>query len=85
MTKRVKRLEAMRRNPKNVRPADMDLALLAAGFSARQEGTSHRVYVRGEQQITVPQRHPFLLPVYVKHALALLDAYDADDDEEEAQ
>jgi hypothetical protein len=73
MTRRDKRIEAMSRNPKNVRPDDLDVVLIAAGFSMRQQGTSHRVYVRGAQQLTVPQRHPFLLPVYVKQALAFID------------
>jgi len=73
MTKRDKRIAAMRRNPKTVRPDELDAVLLAAGFEARQESTSHKLYKRGTQQISVPQRHPYLLPTYVKQALDLLE------------
>jgi predicted RNA binding protein YcfA (HicA-like mRNA interferase family) len=79
MAKQDKRIETMRRNPKNVRPDDLDVVLRATGFSVRQQGTSHRVYVRGAQRLTVPQRHPFLLPVYVKQALDLLAMEETED------
>jgi hypothetical protein len=63
----------MRRNPKNVRPDELEVVLRGAGFSVRQQGTSHRIYVRGAQRVSVPQRHPFLLATYVRQALDLLD------------
>ena len=68
-----KRLERMRQNSKNVRPAELDAAMRTAGFSASQRG-SHVIYRRGpREKLSVPQRRPFLLPVYVKEALKLLD------------
>ena len=76
MTKRDKRIEAMRRNPKTVRPEELDVILLAAGFVVRQHGTSHKLYKRGTQKISVPQRHPYLLSVYVLEALSLLEDED---------
>jgi predicted RNA binding protein YcfA (HicA-like mRNA interferase family) len=81
MAKRDKRIAAMRQNPKNVRPQDLEAVLLAEGFSMRQQGTSHRIYVRGSQQLTVPQRHPFLLPTYVKQALSLIETEHTEDEE----
>jgi hypothetical protein len=74
VTKRDKRILAMRRNPKNVRPDQLDAVMRAAGFEVRQEGTSHRVYSLGTHIISVPQRHPFLLRTYVKEALTLIEA-----------
>lgn len=71
-----KRLERIRQNPKNVRPDDLDAVLVAAGFAPRQRGTSHKIYRRGEQTLSVPQRFPHLLEVYVKKALALLEEGD---------
>ena len=79
MSKRNKRREALERNPKAVRPDDLDAVLRAEGFIVRQQSGSHRIYVREEQVISVPQRHPFLLPTYVKQALALLETEDEDD------
>jgi hypothetical protein len=83
MSTKDKRIEAMRRNPKNVRPAELDAVLRGAGFVVRQHGTSHRVYKRGGAKISVPQRHPYLLRRYVEEALALLDLLDSEPDGED--
>lgn len=76
MAKRDKRIERIRRNPKNVRPDEMDGILRDAGFTAHQEG-SHKTYRRDGQKLTIPQRKPFLKAVYVRDALDLLDAWTA--------
>ena len=73
MAKRDKRIAAMRRNPRNVRPDDLDVVLRTAGFTMRQQGTSHKGYTQGPHQTVIPQRHPCLLQDYVKDALDLLD------------
>ncbi len=75
MTRRVKRLEKIRNNPKNVRFEDLDQLLTDFGFRRRQprSGSSHYVYVRGEYQLTVPYKRPFLKAHYVHEVLALLD------------
>lgn len=70
------------RNPNDVRPEDLDAALIAAGFSSHQEG-SHKTYRRDGEKLTVPQRTPFLKSVYVLTALDLLAVgATAGDDEE---
>ena len=74
MAQRDKRIAAMRGNPKNVRPDELNTLLTAAGFTVRQQGSSHRVYSYGPYVLPVPQRKPFLLPIYVRQALALLDS-----------
>ncbi len=72
MTKADKRIHKMRQNPKNVRFEDVDVVLLALGFQKRQRG-SHAVYSLNQWRITIPARKPFILPVYVRELLALLD------------
>jgi predicted RNA binding protein YcfA (HicA-like mRNA interferase family) len=73
MSKQEKRLQRIRQNPKNVRFDDMDALLLSLGFEKRHRG-SHATYVlRGQGRITIPFRKPFVLPVYVKEVLKLLD------------
>jgi hypothetical protein len=75
MAKCDKRIAAMRRNPRNVRPDDLDVVLRAAGFTMRQQGTSHKVIAARwveEQQVVVPQHRPFLKAAYVRRALAVL-------------
>jgi predicted RNA binding protein YcfA (HicA-like mRNA interferase family) len=69
---RDKRIAAMRRNPRNVRPDDLDAVLRGAGFTAHQEG-SHKTYRRHGRKLTVPQHTPFLKPVYVKQALDMIE------------
>jgi len=67
-----KRIERMRRNPKDVRPDELDAVMIRAGFTSHQEG-SHKVYRRGPgERISVPQRKPHLRQVYVEEALELL-------------
>lgn len=74
MTKREKRLEKLRQNPKNVRPDELDAVLTSEGFVVARQKGSHKRYDRGIHQLTVPQREPFLLDVYVTQALDMLDA-----------
>jgi predicted RNA binding protein YcfA (HicA-like mRNA interferase family) len=88
LAKRDKRIERTRRNPKNVRPDEMDAILRDAGFIAHQEG-SHKTYRRDGQKLTIPQRKPFLKAVYMRGALDLLDAWtalgEAENDEKEVE
>jgi predicted RNA binding protein YcfA (HicA-like mRNA interferase family) len=73
MTKKQKLLQRLRQNPKNVRFEEIDSLLLALGFEKRQRG-SHVTYIYQQQtRMTIPIRKPFILPVYVKDILKLLD------------
>jgi len=84
MTKRDKRIAALRRNPKNVRPEELDQVLRAAGFLARQEGTSHRRYTKESRSLTIAQHKPFLAVAAVKEVLDLLDALSEEDADDES-
>ncbi|MCL4300947.1 MAG: type II toxin-antitoxin system HicA family toxin [Anaerolineae bacterium] len=51
----------------------MDKLLVSLGFEKRQKG-SHATYIlKGQGRITIPFRKPFILPVYVKEVLKLVD------------
>jgi len=50
------------------------VVLTGAGFVVARQKGSHKRYDRGIHQLTVPQREPFLLDVYVTQALDMLDA-----------
>jgi hypothetical protein len=82
MSKIDKALERLRNNPKSVRFDDLDTLLLRLGFRKRQKG-SHAFYTRGGLRIGVPHPHnqPYVLPVYVKQVIALLDELDEDDED----
>jgi len=80
MTKAEKLLQKVRRNPKTVSFHDLDKILLAHGFERRQPrgGSSHYVYSRGQQRVTVPYKRPFVKAYYVKVVLSILDESDTD-------
>lgn len=73
MTKREKRIERMRQNPRAVRFEELDAVLLEAGFERRQESGSHVIYRRGEYRFSVPKHRPFVNVVYVRQVLLVLD------------
>ena len=68
-----KRLDALRRNPRDVRSDELDAVLVGAGFRSRQRGTSHKVYSRGAVTLVIPQHRPYLKAVYVRQALQVLE------------
>ena len=72
MSKRDKAIERMRQNSKAVRFDDVDSLLLSRGFEKRQKG-SHATYSMDKNILTIPFLKPFILPVYVKNVLQLLD------------
>jgi predicted RNA binding protein YcfA (HicA-like mRNA interferase family) len=72
VVKRDKRIEAMRRNPRHVRPDELDAVLGHAGFTAHQEG-SHKTYRRAGRKLTVAQHGQFVHPHAVREALRILD------------
>jgi hypothetical protein len=75
VTKRQKRLERIRGNPKNVRFEELDQLLTDFGFSRRQPrgGSSHYIYVRDKVRLTIPMNRPHLREVYVRQVLKLLE------------
>lgn len=73
MTKREKRLEAARNNPMGVRPEELRQILLDAGFEDRTGKGDHRVFVRGDQRMTLDMGVSPTRPVYVRQVLALLE------------
>lgn len=74
MTKRDKRVKKLFQNPKTVPFQELDRVLEDFGFKKRQpgSGSSHYVYTRGNIQMSVPFRRPFVKEVYVKRVLELL-------------
>lgn len=73
MSKKDKLLSRIRQNPKQVRFDELDNILLQLGFRKRQQG-SHATYNRGGLRITIPYRQPFVLPIYVKEFLTVIDS-----------
>ncbi len=74
MTRRQKLLEKLSSNPRNVRFEDVDKLLRWCGYESRHRGGSHYVYKKaGCRPLTIPYRRP-LKSVYVKKALAAIEA-----------
>lgn len=74
MTKRAKRVKKLFQNPKTVSFKELDQVLRSFSFSVRQagSGSSHYVYTKGEIQIAVPFKRPYVREVYVKRVLELI-------------
>jgi predicted RNA binding protein YcfA (HicA-like mRNA interferase family) len=73
MGKKEKLLAKLRRNPKNIRPEELEKLLLWLGFEKRAGKGSHTVYKMDEYRLTVPYKKPFLKSVYIKLALEIID------------
>lgn len=78
MTKRDKRVRKLFQNPRTVPFKELDRVLKDFGFECRQpgSGSSHYVYTKGQVQMSVPFRRPYVLEVYVKRVLELLGESD---------
>lgn len=78
MTKRDKRLQAIRHNPRDVRFEDACAAAEMIGFHRRGGEGSHRVYSReGEPLILNFQNRQGLIAEYqAKQLIAMLDKYE---------
>jgi predicted RNA binding protein YcfA (HicA-like mRNA interferase family) len=76
VTKREKRLQKIRQNPKNVSFEDLQQVLQDHGFILDRVVGSHHTFIGTVDDqplsITIPAKHP-LKRVYVKMALALID------------
>ncbi|MBI2617332.1 type II toxin-antitoxin system HicA family toxin [Candidatus Gottesmanbacteria bacterium] len=74
MTKRQKRLKKLFTNPKSVSFEELNRVLLDLGFTKRQprSGSSHHIYTKGEIQISVPYKRPYVKEIYVKHVLEII-------------
>jgi hypothetical protein len=75
MTKREKRVKKLFQNPKTVSFKELNKVLHDFGFEMRQSssGSSHYIYTKGEIQISVPFKRPYVKEVYVKRVLELLE------------
>jgi hypothetical protein len=73
--KKAKRLAAIRKGRRDVRPDELFAVLEAAGFYLSSMNGSHRGYrhPRLTSVLTIPFRRP-VLPVYVDLAVAAIDA-----------
>lgn len=90
MTKSEKREQKICENPSNVRFNDLDLVLRDYGFVVRNRGTSHYIYSHKSvpNAVNVPVHGSIVKPIYVRQAIAAVDAVIAHRDEqikEEAQ
>ena len=87
MSKRDKRLQKIRDNPKNVSFDDLQTVMLSFGFILDPvTGSHHTFYLEKDDEkkiIPIPFRRP-VKPVYVRQAIQLIEQYvlvEDDDDE----
>lgn len=73
-------LRALRRGRNNVSAARLDTLLRRAGFTSRQQGTSHKVYThpRLERILSIPQRRTVRAPCVDQTVKAIREVTDDD-------
>lgn len=86
MARRDKRLPRIRNNSRQVRLAELRTVLEGAGFVGRPGKGDHWVFTHDAvaHPVVIDPRRPLVLPVYVRAALAAIDALaqqEEDDDE----
>lgn len=78
MTKKDKRLQRIKQNPKAVSFDDLQQVMLAAGFELKHiTGSHHTFHVKiGDRLeiLVVPLNRPHIKAVYVKRVVALIEA-----------
>lgn len=74
MSKREKKMQAIRANPKNVRFEMIQSVLLSYGFieTVPGGGSSHYTYHKGIYRITVPKDNP-VNKIYVLQVIKIID------------
>ena len=79
MSKRDKRLEAIRNNPKNVKFETIRRILLNHGFTETvpSGGSSHYTYHKGIYRITIVKDKP-INSIYIKQAIKIIDVLEED-------
>ena len=75
VTTRDKRIESMRRNPRQVTADEMDAALIGLGFSCRSGKGDHRVYMHPKlpYPVVIDPHRPHLKRYTVAAALEAID------------
>lgn len=76
------RMRALKRRRNNVSARELDRLLRRAGFTSRQQGTSHKVYThpRLVRMLSIPQRARAVKAPYVDQTVkAILEVTDDDD------
>ena len=74
MSKKDKRLQTIRNNPKNVKFETIQGILLNYGFTETtpKGGSSHYTYHRGIYRITISKSKP-INQIYIKQAIKIID------------
>ncbi len=77
MSRLEKLLQRIRNNPKTVKFEEMEKLLIKAGFTKRQprNGSSHSIYKKDGQLITIPYKNPYMKQTYVVEAMELIGEY----------
>lgn len=86
MTKREKRLQKLRQNPKNVSFEDLQTVLEDFGFELIRSSGSHHSFsitISGEPHLLVVPYHRPVKSIYVREALKLIDLMEQESEEED--
>jgi predicted RNA binding protein YcfA (HicA-like mRNA interferase family) len=77
---REERRRRIAQHPNSVSLSELQQFLQDYGWVLDRTSSSHFIFERGSQTLTVPFRRPHVLPIYVKRVLKLIAEQDGDDD-----
>lgn len=88
MTKKAKRLEKVRQNPKTVSYEDLKLVLEDQGFQLDRSSGSHFHFILEIEgnvfRISVPYQRPFIKAAYIRESLKVIEQIQDIKSEQEA-
>jgi len=76
MTKKLKQIDRIRSNPKNVKFSDLIILLEEFGFELKRINGSHHIYNRDEITFPIPVHQNRVKEIYVKRVLSLIEKFE---------
>ena len=76
MTRKIKQIDKIKANPKDVKFSDLVILLKEFGFDLKRIKGSHHVYNRDDVTFVVPVHKNRIKEIYVKRILSLIEKFE---------
>ncbi len=76
MTRKIKQIDKIKANPKDVKFSDLVILLKEFGFDLKRIKGSHHVYNRDDVTFIVPVHKNRIKEIYVKRILSLIEKFE---------
>lgn len=76
MTRKIKQIDKIKANPKDVKFSDLVILLKEFGFDLKRIKGSHHVYNRDDVTFVVPVHKNRIKEIYVRRVLSLIEKFE---------